>query len=258
MINKTISVFLFLCLIGTLLPQKSKAQTLGQLKIYTAKVTMKRPLRDSYFKGQTQTFKKGAFITDSQADSYTISNYNKLNYLYGGSCDSDYTSCLIPKANVSVKTYEMGEMPVSVVGDGITYTDNKGITYRMFIGNANGHKFYPYDDDFNYHYDKAVTDAHQKFFVLVVNGEEFIVNIIDNKIQLYENGKCKELVGIWRNGNVGLNIPYSDSSFDNNGNLLMDMYMDDGKSEFMESVCYIPSLNSLYVGNGVFIPLDQK
>ena len=291
--KRTISLILLLCILLGCSPNKQKlkpveqlkyttknvkpagqlkytaknVKLVGQLKIYTAKSRMTCPLRESYNRGAKMEFKKGQIITDSQACFYTISNYDNTHFLFGGQCDSDGESCLIAKANVKIDTYEIGELPVSAIGDGVSFTSKNGTSYRLFIAHANGYKFYSPDlESDSYFYDSKITNARQRFCVLLVttkyeysnqSTEEYIIDIVDDKVQLYEDGKSILLENDWVNYNEFTEEYYDISSFDQNGNLATNMYYTRNKPNFLESVCYIPSMNALYIGKGVFIPLAK-
>lgn len=291
--KRTISLILFLCILLGCSPNKQKlkpveqlkyttknvkpagqskytaknVKLVGQLKIYTAKSRMTCPLRESFHRGVKMEFKKGQIITDSQACFYTISNYNNTHFLFGGQCDSDGESCLIAKANVKIDTYEIGELPVSAIGDGVSFTSKNGTSYRLFIAHANGYKFYSPDlESDSYFYDSKITNARQRFCVLSVATkyehssqcpEEYIIDIVDDKVQLYEDGKSILLDNGWVNYNEFTEEYYDKSSSDQNGNLATNMYYTLNKPDYLESVCYIPSMNALYIGKGVFIPLTK-
>lgn len=223
------------------------------LKIYRAKVAMKRAYRENYFRGGYQTFEKGEFITDSKASFYTIKSYNQTNYLYGGELDSDYTSCLIPKANVSIESYETAPLPVSVIENGCKYTDNDGNQYHIFIASRNNHRFHGGE----YRTEEAAKfNSTNRFCVITVkyNSSDYTAEfLIPIKNGIVEIGEI--LSDDWINSSAYKYENYNKPSFNTAGELISDMYPTDMKPEWWESVCYVPSKNALYIGEGKFMPL---
>lgn len=244
---------LMLC-ICNLQVEAATPQSARNLKIYRAKVAMKRPYREAFFRGEYQTFKKGEFITDSKASFYTIKSYNQTNYLYGGELDSDYTSCLIPKANVSIESYETAPLPVSVIENGCKYTDNDGNQYHIFIASRNNHRFHGGE----YHTEEAAKfNSTNRFCVITVkyNSSDYTAEfLIPIKNGIVEIGEI--LSDDWINSSAYKYETYGVSSFDSVGKLISDMYPNQDKPDWWESVCYVPSKNALYIGQGKFIPLN--
>lgn len=230
--------------------------SVNTLNIYRAKVTMKRPLREPMFRGEYQTFEKGEFITDSEASSYTIKSYNQTNYLYGGELDSDYTSCLIPKANVSIESYETAPLSVSTIGNGCKYTDDEGNKYHIFIASRNNHRFHGGEYS---HREAAKFNSTNRFCVITVkyNSSDYTAEfLLPIKNGIVEIGEI--LGNDWVNTNTYKYETYGTPSFDSVGKLISDMYPNQDKPEFWESVCYVPSKNALYIGYGKFMPLSNN
>lgn len=248
--KKVLLLWMMLCITVGALAQRTNVST---LKIYRAKVDIKRPIRERYFRGSYHTFKKGEVITESTARFYTIKNYNNTYYLYGGELDSDYTSSLIPKANVSIESYQIGKLPVSAIGDGKTYTHD-GVKYDIFIAKRNGHKFI--DNEYGYNEsDTKMLNSSDSFCVLTAKSEygcdEYIMPIKNGYVQIPEL-----LENYWVNFSCDdPNPQYSVPSFNSRGELIKDMYITCDKPSFFEPVCYIPSKNALYLGDGFFMPL---
>lgn len=229
---------------------KSSANT---LKVYRAKVAMKRAYREPEFRGEYQTFEKGEFITDSKATFYTIKSYNQTNYLYGGELDSDYTSCLIPKANVSIESYETAPLSVSTIGNGCKYTDDEGNKYHIFIASRNNHRFHGGSRE------AAEFNSTNRFCVITVKyssadySAEFLIPIKNGIVEIGE-----VLSNDWINYDSYKNDVYDKPSFNTMGELISEMYPNLDKPEWWESVCYVPSKNALYLGEGTFMPLKNN
>lgn len=224
------------------------------LKIYRAKLPIKRPYREAWNKGLFLTFKKGEVITESTASYYTIKNFNQTYYLYGA-MDCDYSSALIPKTSVTTESYVTGPLPVSAIGGGCRMTDKEGNELHIFVAKRNGHRFHAEE----YNKQAAATmNACSELCVITSKGQygytEYIMPIKNGIVQmplLIEND--------WVNyRDDDDNIDYSRPSFNAHGDLAMDMYTNGDMPEWWESVCYIPSKKALYLGNGQFWELKPE
>lgn len=228
------------------------------LNIYRAKVAMKRPYREPEFQGEFQTFEKGQAIADSRGTFNTIKNYNQTYYLYeyNESLSDYYTSALIPKANVSIESYETALLPVSAIGNGCKYTDEEGNKYHIFVASRNNHRFH-YEDREYLAENAAKLNSVDRFCVITINDKtfhlptEYFLPIKDGFVDI-----AKTITNDWFNYDAHKYENYEKTSFNSAGELISEMYPNHfDKPDWLESVCYVPSKNALYIGQGKFMPL---
>ncbi len=231
----------------------------GTLNIYRANVAMKRSYHEANFSGDYQTFEKGQAIADSRGTINRIKSYNQTYYLYEYDeleLSEYYTSCLIPKANVSIESYETALLPVSAIGNGCRYTDEEGNKYHIFIASRNNHRFH-YEDREYLAENAAKLNSVDRFCVITINDKtfhlftEYILPIKDGYVDI-----AKTITNDWFNYDEHKFDNYEKTSFNSAGELISEMYPNHhDKLDWWESVCYVPSKNALYLGEGKFMPL---
>ncbi len=239
----------------------SQAHT-GSLNIYRANVAMKRAYHEANFSGDYQTFEKGQAIADSRGTINRIKSYNQTYYLYEYDeleLSEYYTSCLIPKANVSIESYEIAPLPVSAIGNGCRYTDEEGNKYHIFIASRNNHRFH-YEDREYLAENAAKLNSVDRFCVITINDKtfhqftEYILPIKDGIVDI-----AKTITNDWFNYDEHKYDNYEKTSFNSAGELISEMYPNHhDKPDWWESVCYVPSKNALYLGEGKFMPLTNN
>jgi len=242
--------------------EENKVETVDQLVVYTAADDIRSKYLEEYFPDEYFELMAGDYISDNQAQFFTITEKDKDNYLYGGELDCDYFSCIIPKSKVETTTYDMGKLPVSLIGDGIKLKHGDELLFTIDIVDSNGHKFHTFlPDTYKYQIDEEVTKEYKKMCIITEMSEwgkiEYILPIKDGYVPLYdENGKCVLLSSDWMNYDMDNEAAYTGPSFEK-GKLVRDIYENSDKPEWLESFCYIPSKNAFHVGNGLVVEMQK-
>jgi len=219
-----------------------------------------------YAKNALKDFRTGELIVDSNDPINRIVSYDQNYWKYEGDDTGEYYSSNIPKSKVTVKTWEMNDLPVSMVKNGATFVATSGREARIFLAANPTRKFCNYDGQEIC----RATETHQSYIVLsawIKNYDGSGSYLFEEplyeergKIKLYQHnrfgdGGCRK-----RPGRIGIieeewctpvNWPTNKSAYDNNGKQIVDLVEYDGLPSYI-SIAYIASENALYINGEVY------
>ena len=236
----------------------------GKVTAYYAKRNYIAHVEQKEFDYEKFTIKKGELLWNTNNFHFSIKSINQQYYRVGGSYQSDYTSYKIPKRYVSFVSYTMNQLPISMIGKGLTFVSPEGFKARIFKASLNGHAFYSFDDNYNYVYDEKATHKYKNHYVLSIDyipgysnnnkmeHKEYVIDVVKGNLKLYQRSTNYEnqskrttaiLKGIWVNSDS-----YGDekSAYDDSGRMLTDKCEIDGISDDI-CVAYIASKKALYI-----------
>ena len=205
-------------------------------------------------------FKKGYYFQSKRGDvDYSVSDYNdKLYRVEADVFSGESVLYLIPKDKISMETYTINQLPVSMIGRELTFVSKDGNVARIFKSDSNGHKFYAEDGSIDATYNNCYVFQLKSKFEGKVRFEEIPLTEQEGFIELYNNERYPDdssIMGI-RSGDwhpKDFDCSYSYSFYSEDGKLLYDqVYSRDEIDDRWMNIAYIASIDALYIDGALY------